>query len=394
MQSLSYSKQGIKTGGDKMLSPPIRPMQAELLWWLGVSVVGLAAAWFLARMPGQSVDWTLHFYPAGRLYVAGETLLYDAQTTGFYHPPWVIWLLLPFTSLPIDAGLFVLRVASVLMIGAAVRTFVDGWLYRVVGMMIAIVNLHFVDLGYRGQITAFNALGAAFAWIAYTRKWPLVLGASYILLTVSAPNALPFALVLAWASWKTWELRDWLYSLILPGTVGVMSFFAFGLWPLRWVENMQLRPPAETVFGTEYFTTIWWASDFLNLAYIIPIAFAVGVTGVTLWAWHQLDIDDTKPVDVQLIERLLLVTTAVFLVTPWSLSYRFVLLYGLAVPYLFALRPRWVLVIQLLTFLPLLRVVLSPSYAWIDLLYVLVIFSAVLSLVVSTGDRTRHKPAL
>lgn len=386
MQLLRHSSHDMKNEEGKTPSQPLRPVRAELLWWFGVSILGLAAAWFFARMPGQSVDWTLHFFPAGRLYVAGETLLYDAQTTGFYHPPWVIWLLLPFTSLPIGAGLFVLRVASVLMVGLAVRTFVEGWPYRVVGMMIAIVNLHFVDLGYRGQITAFNALGAALAWIAYTRKWPLVLGGSYILLTVSAPNALPFALVMVWASWKTWELKDWLYSLILPGIVGALSFFAFGLWPLHWVENMQLRPPAETVFGTEYFTTIWWASDLLNLPYSIPIVFAVGVIGVMVWAWHQLDTDDTKPFDVRLIERLLLVTTAVFLISPWSLSYRFVLLYGIAVPYLFTLRPRWVIVIQLLALMPLLRMLISPSYAWIDLLYVLVIFGAVLSLLNSAKE--------
>jgi hypothetical protein len=361
-----------------MTSTPLRDRPRWQLAGLAIAALGALAAltWLAATYIPLGVDWFLHFQPDTTLWLSGGTRLYDEETTGFYHPPWGIWFLVPYVLIPNPYGLALLRITSLLMLAACAWVFTRPGRQRLWGIVLAIVNLHTWDLIYRGQITALDALGAAFGWVAVRKTNPWLLGVGYVLLSISPPNTIPFALVLLWHTWRWWKRRDFWYSLVIPALVGAVSFIMFPRWPWRWVDNVVSRPPSEAP-GAPWFTSIWWAARRLDLSIVFPWAIVVITAGITLWAWRRVNANQAGRSDPDhLLAYLMLFTTAFFVVTPWALSYRYVLLYAMVVPWLVGWRLDVVLGIHLLTLLPVARVYIGYENSWIDVAYPIAIFAA------------------
>jgi hypothetical protein len=332
-------------------------LQKRIRWW-AVGLYLLAAALLVVlvwaagqRYPRSGVDYYFSLYPETRSWLDGE---FNPRDTEFFHPPWAIWSLVPFVVLPYPVGLALLRATSILMLLAGVWAFAESrrqWLW---GAVLALFNLHAVDLLFRGQMTAFDALGAGLGWYATRRRNPWLMGTSYVLLSLNPPNTIPFALIMLWHTWHKWERREFVHSLVIPLIVGASSFLVFLLWPLDWAINFAHRSlpgPA----GADWFTTIWRAAEQLALPSILPWGIVAVVLGVTIWAWRRLAGDATWPEEQRLKAYLMLSTAATFVITPWAASYRYVLLYAMIVPLLV----EWSLVVVLglhaLTYLPLLR---------------------------------------
>lgn len=211
-----------------------------------IGMIGIGTWFFRTFLIRDGVDWALHFYPDTRNWLEGNSLLFDEKTAGFYHPPWGIWYIAPFALMRYDIGISALRSISVAMIIACVWAFTDPGRQRLWGVILAVFNLHAFDLIFRGQITGFDALGAALAWQSLRKQSPWLLGFAYVTLSVSPPNTLPFAVVIIIYCWNHWERRRFWQSLLIPLLVGLLSFVVFLDWPVRWIDNVMSRPPGDT----------------------------------------------------------------------------------------------------------------------------------------------------
>lgn len=352
-------------------------------WWIAVGIIAGVVFALAITLGEPGVDFFRSFYPVVGDYLSGATQLYDANNRGVFHPPWVVWMLIPFGLLPYTIGEALLRTLSVLGILAAVWVYTRDRREFLLGAVFALFNLHTFDLLYRGQITGFNALGAALVLPALTMRSPWLMGLGYLCLTVSLPNPIPFALVFLIASFKQWEIRTFLKSLIIPGVVFVLSLIIDGLWMFRWVNNMMVRTPQEED-GTDFFTTIWRMANVLELPAAVPIAITVVVLAVTLFVW--LRVLRTEEGD-HVLPGAMLWTAAIFIVTPWTLSYRYLLIYAVITPWLLRWRLAAALVLHALTFLPVLRLAIGRENAWIDIAYAVTAWLLVIMAVLPRRER-------
>lgn len=318
------------------------------------------------------VDWYYHFYPDTLDWLQGKSFLYDEATTGFYHPPWGILFFVPFVWMGYEYGLAGIRVATVAMLIFGALVFTASRREHIWGVVLALFNLHTFDLLFRAQMSGLDVLGAGIGWLAITGTNPWLMGISYTLLSISPPNTLPFALVMAWWTWARWDREQFFQSLIIPVCVGILSFFIFGLWPIRWVDNWITRPPGESP-GSPWFTTIWWAAHILDISWIVPASLAVFTCIGFVIFWSQIqrcNMDEHQ----RLLLFLMFSTATFFVVTPWALSYRYALLYAMVVPYLLRWKLGIVLGLHMLTYLPVARLVVGVRNAWIDVAYPIAIF--------------------
>jgi hypothetical protein len=350
------------------------------MWLVGLGVLATALLVVLVWLVGKSyprsgVDYYFSFYPETWNWLSGA---YNPRDNAFLHPPWGMWCFVPYVILPFDIGLALLRATSIVMLLACVWAFAETGRQRLWGSVLAIFNLHTFDLLYRGQMTAFDALGAALGWWAVKRRSPWLMGMCYLFLSLNPPNTAPFALIMLWFTWRRWERREFLCSLAIPFAVGVASFLVFGLWPLDWAVNVANRP-LSALDGAEFATTLWRAADRLELPSVLPWAIAVIVLGIAIWTWNHLAKDTTWPERERLKAYLMLSTAAVFVVTPWAEGYRYVLLYAMVVPLLVEWSLVTVLLLHALTYLPLLRLVIGVENAWVDIVYAIFVFVAVVA---------------
>jgi hypothetical protein len=361
-----------------MTSTPLR----DRPWWqlagLAIAALGALAAltWLAATYIPLGVDWYLYFQPSTMQWLSGDTQLFDGKAAGFYHLPWGIWFLVPYVLIPAPYGLALLRVTSILMLALCAWVFTNPGKQRMWGITLAVINLHAWDLIYRGQIAAVEALGAALGWMAIRKRNPWLLGGSYVFLTFSPPNTLPFILVMLWYTWKEWKRRDFWYSLLIPGGVGIASLFVFSFWPVRWF-NTFFNGSELGDDGAPFLTTIWRAREMLNISPIFPWLIVVITLGITFWAWRRVNATRADRTDhEQLFAYIALSTTAIFIVTPYAYSYRYALLYAMVVPWLVGWRLEVALGLLLLTLLPLARMYIGFENSWIDIAYPIAIFAA------------------
>jgi hypothetical protein len=273
-------------------------------------------------------------------------------------------------------GLALLRITSLLALAMCAWVFTRPGKQRFWGIVLAIINLHTWDLIHRGQILAVDGLGAAFGWLAVRNDSPWLMGMSYVLLSINPPYTLPFALVLLLYTWHKWPRRAFWYSLVIPGAVGITSFFVFSLWPLRWFTKFSGNPEIGGA-GAPFLTTIWRAAQKLGISPVFPYIIVIIVAGITVWAWRRVNATRAERSDhEQLFAYLALATTAFFIITPYAFSYRYVLLYAMVVPWLVGWRLDVVLGIYLLTLLPVARVYVGIENSWIDIAYPIAIFAA------------------
>lgn len=336
--------------------------------------LALFAAWLAGRTWPDGADYHYHFYPAARLWLEGGTHLYDegmlAAGVWINHPPWTVWLSALFAMWPYDLGRGWLFIISVASLAFAALTFGHGkskpW-----ALAFALFNLHTFDLLFRGQLDAFSVLGATLGWLALRRTQPWLMAGAFIALMIKPPNTIPVAFFFLWAACRTWTLRQVAISLAPPTAMALLTLIIFPGWPGRWLAHMSSSPPPLQT----WLTTTSHMQDQLGLPSWLPFLIAVCVVAIAVVAWREAG---KKPDQVRTLDRMLIVLASTFLITPYALSYHYVVLTAVALPVVLSRHTGAGVVLYLLTFLPVLRVWVGAEYAWVDLLFAAAVFGGVI----------------
>jgi Glycosyltransferase family 87 len=335
-------------------------LKAAKTWWIypGVLLVALSGFYFLLN---DGVDYHFTFYPSTRLWLEGRTPLYDELTKGLYNPPWLIWLITPFTLLPYQFGLSLLRAISLTIIVYAIMRMtehVKGY-PRLLALAFGIFNLHMLDLIDRGQIDAFTILGVLLA--LQSKNWATT-GVAYLLLATKPPNTIPLIIFFFWLTWRKQGFIEAIKGLIIPLIITAFSLLVHGLWLVRWIESYRNTPPQDA-----WKVSIWRAAEVLELPVIVPVVFVVVVLAVAAWLWRYARTPEAQ---------VILIIATTYMVTIYALSYHFCIIFALVFPVLVAWR-WWVGgLLYLLTFLPLVRLYIGVQHAYIDMLFVTAVFIA------------------
>ena len=99
-------------------------MPWQRLFGLILGLTGVAAVTVaLFHLLPIGYDFYHYYWPIPRAWLAGETQLYDLASAGFYNPPWVAWLLLPFALLDMQWGMVALTITSAAIIGGVAHSY-------------------------------------------------------------------------------------------------------------------------------------------------------------------------------------------------------------------------------------------------------------------------------
>jgi hypothetical protein len=345
----------------------------DWLIYLGVFIFSLIGFYYLI-IDGVDYFWT--YYPVTINWLEGRTQLYDELSRGLYNTPWLIWLLAPFTQLPYQFGLSVLRAISILIMVYTIFSLtekVKGY-SRLLSLALGIFNLHILDLIIRGQIDAFTVLGVILG--LQSKNWTTS-GLAYVFLAIKPPNTIPIMVYFFIRTWQLKGYREALKGLIIPIGVFLLSLVLHGLWFVRWFQSYQATAPFDT-----WKVTIWRAAEVLNLPVVLPLIFVIVVIGIAIWLWRYAETSERQVL-------LLIVTT--YMVTIYALSYHYCLILAVVFPILIAWQ-KWVGIgLYLLTFLPLIRLYTGLAHSYIDLIFVSAVFMATAFWLVNTAKK---KPLL
>lgn len=174
-------------------------------------VLGLALG--MGLLP-SGFDWVFWFVPVTR----GDLSLYSRS--GFWNPPWTLWLLVPLAALPERVGLIMTNVLSGLAVIVSIRTVggKDTWA--------GLLSLPFLWLLWLGQIDALPLMGIVVGYVATRRRDALLMAISLSLLSVKPQIGLIVALYFLIKS-KLWKSLLGIVLLLL------LSLWLHGAWPLK-----------------------------------------------------------------------------------------------------------------------------------------------------------------
>ncbi len=328
----------------------------------------------ISPLYGTGADYVYAYRAEVNLWLQGGQL-YALQGPLFHNPPWLAWLLLPFVMLPTYSGLALLKAISFVVLVYALDSRTQGLpgYTRLFTIVLGLINLIVFDLMNRGQIDVLALSGALLCLLP--GRSPIIKGAGYLLLTLKPPNTLPLALYFFML-----EVRNtsWLIAfkgLILPAGALVISFVLHGWWIGQLWVFLQTSPPYDT-----WRTTIWRATEMLQLNWVWPVVFSLAVIigSFRLWRYAR-----------STAEQMALIITSTFMITPYALSYHYIFIL-VFVFYLIIEWKMWVGIgLYSLTFLPVIRVLTGPEHSYIDLIFVIATY---ISLAIRLLESNRLSP--
>lgn len=302
----------------------------------------LAVFLILGTRGAYGADYGYYFRPITEAWLAGETRLFDDVSQGWYMAPWALLLFLPTLLLQPAYGQAALIVFSLLGMVLAIRVLAHR--PGTASVLLAMVNLHTVDLVLIGNIDGLLALGVALGWIGASVNSALVLGAGLWLLSVKPVNVILVALLLL--KMVPWRTR--LLALIPTAASAMGSFGLSGLdWPIRYFQHMAACPPL-----TVPQTTLW--RIMASLGYTRECGVTVSLLFLAIAAWYLWHM----PVDAHTI---MLALAAQLTFAPYAISKHYVLV----APALAHLGWRY----WPLTLTPLLRLAFGWDVVWVDWFY-------------------------
>lgn len=166
-------------------------------------------------------DWERFFQPTIRGWLDGSLVLYGEATwfTGFWNPPWMVWLLLPLAVWPVWLGWGAITVVTFLVMAWLTRGYKMRWLVFASPLI--------VDLVVNGQVEVIPMLGIALGWMAGDR--PYLLGIALVLMATKPQVCFLVAL------WLLLQHPHRLRAFLVPAGVFTLSLALHRWdWWLRW----------------------------------------------------------------------------------------------------------------------------------------------------------------
>ena len=321
-----------------------------------IILIFTAAVLVVGRLLPAGPDYFYTFRPSAELFFAGKTRLYDIEQYQFFLAPWAIFLIGITNLFPLNYGNAVLAVLTIGGQFLAIKAIApQDKQPSLLILVLAIVNLHTIDLILRGNVDGFLSIGLALGWMGVTKRKPLLAGLGLWLLAIKPVNVLLVFLVLGCAMWK-WSAKEKLLTAIPLGISILLSFPVFGFdWPVRYIHLMQANPPFDYLQ-----TSLWRSFEFFGLGR----GAAYGVCAIAL-AFTALVIIRSRVTNPGILS-IAITTNIVF--SPYTLGSHYTIL---APVFVTVSKERIWLALSLwaLTFTPLLRLIWGFDIAWIDSAY-------------------------
>jgi len=359
-------------------------------------IIGLASAagltgfiWLIAQYWPGGVDYYSTFYPNVHRWLFDGAALYDGSNVSlsYHHPPWTVLGLTPFALLPYDLSQALLIVCTVGVLIASMLTFTRPGRIRLLVLFVVLGNLHTFDLLFRAQITGFAVLGVMLGWIAYDRHRPWLMGLAYLSLMMVPPNTIPPAVLLLALTLRRWKPREVLTSLSAPAALFVASFAIFPGWPARWYSVYSSVRAWE---GSGWVATIWRAQEQLGLNPVVPWLIMVITVGLTIYAWTRAQHRATTSTRNLDLFCYLLIISAWYVVSPYVIGYRLVVILVTVMPFLASWWPPTAVLAYAVSLSPLLRLVIGIENTWVDVALPLLLF--VLMLIMAPRLSAQRSP--
>jgi len=184
----------------------------------------VALAIVFVRSSWEFRDWTAVFYPA-----AGSPLDPYGVRAPFYlaNPPWLVWILFPFSFLPVELS-FAIWIVLTILISAWCIFKLGGDLYIV---LLSLCTPAFARVFIQGQVEVLPLLGFTLMLVS-----PKIYGKTfgYLLLAIK-PQVLGLGAV---AAWLRLDRRDKVVVIAAVLVIVLISLLLYGNWPSILLSNM------------------------------------------------------------------------------------------------------------------------------------------------------------
>ena len=212
--------------------------------FLGGIIITAALIWGLSKTLPEAVDWTSAFRPAARELLKGNS---PYLIEGFFNPFWALIPLLPAALFPPAIGRALLFLAAIISLMYTANKL--GASPPV--MLMLLLSPPAIHGLLNGNIDWLVLLG-------------LVLPPKIGIFLITIKPQIGIAIAIFWTV-EAWRKDQWqgLLNLLLPiGSVTLISFLLFGLWPLRSAKEIDL----------------WWNASLWPVS--IPVGLALFVSSI------------------------------------------------------------------------------------------------------------------
>jgi hypothetical protein len=189
-----------------------------------IGLVFAAFSYFIVNSEWDFVDWTSFYHRAA----SSIKNPYDVRPKfAIANPPWLFWILYPFSFLPSRIALAAWLIVTILVSIWCINR-LGGNLYIV---FLTLCSPAFVRLFAQGQIDVVVLLGFTLIFTVDRTFWKCI---GYILMVIK-PNVMGIGAVISWL-----KLRSREKTIVLATVLGavLLSFLIHGFWPRKVYENI------------------------------------------------------------------------------------------------------------------------------------------------------------
>lgn len=235
-----------------------RRLLEYFIFVLAIILVFGAFSYFIVNSEWDFGDWTRYYYRAASSIKDPYDLGPDFALV---NPPWLFWILYPFSFLSSRISLAAWLVVTILVSAWCIIR-LGGDLYIV---LLTLCSPAFARLVAQGQIDVVVLLGFTLILTANSTFWRSI---GFILMAIK-PNVMGIGAIVGWLKLKSREKL-----LVLAAVLGVilLSFLFHGFWPKTVYEDVR-----NLILPASYGIRIW--------PYGIPI-------GLALLAWSIKRMDE------------------------------------------------------------------------------------------------------
>jgi hypothetical protein len=304
-------------------------------------------------------DYFYWYRPIAEQWLNGDRTLYDGPNQRLFYPPWTLFVILPLGPPSLVVGSALLNTLSLLCLLLALMLHRSLVRVTLLGLLLALLNLHTVDLFILGQLDFIGLGGILLAWWGAARRRPLWLGLGLCMMSMKPVNMiLPGILLLI--AMRGWSWREVIQAFLPLVVMVLVSSALVGFdWPLKYAANF-VDPVSRLAIS------IWRGAEALGLPGWLPAPFAlIAALAFLRVAWRD-----------GLTERTLaLAVTTNLAFSMYAHGHYYVALLPAMIA--IARHNRWVaLLAYLATWAPLLRSPFGVEASWVGVLYPVILLTA------------------